>query len=412
MIDMKRTDASNTDCAHEHVSCLNPYELIRKYRCDACAGVMMCACDESFGKRFLAHQLATGRELDTQSRVLVTLGFVPAICNECRGLAPAAAPVTSGFGRTSKIKRYYWREIYFAERLRQAQWEESHPDATPEQRTAAVATIESEVLEQIKAQHAQAPKYDFKEPSQSEILERSNVKVQAIHATYSDEPSKGAVIRHGDTTISPEQFVIQWYESRGWSAMPLESGPFHALFGVMMWALIQDPSDPRVRTVGFGNRDALLATGMNVPIWTLLPDDFGSKGYATRRAKQVEKYFALIAEDRTEMLWLFDYRVPTSSDLRQYLWAHREEDLARARKLIEILTPGQVHRVLRYLISDYWGHYLGWPDLLLHQDDEILFAEVKSSNDRLSGDQKRWIGDNSEHLGFPFCLVKLHRSRH
>ncbi|MBX3713062.1 MAG: VRR-NUC domain-containing protein [Lysobacter sp.] len=408
---MKRTDLSTTDCAHEHVSCLNAYELIRKYRCDTCAGVMMCACDESFGKRFLAHQLATGRELDTQSRVLVTLGFVPAICNECRGLAPAAAPVTAGFGRTSKIKRYYWREIYFAERLRQAQWDESHPDATPEQRTAAVATIESEVLEQIKAQHAQAPKYDFTEQSQAEVLKLGGVSVQAVHANYCDEPSKGAVIRLGDMAVSPERFVIHWYESRGWSAMILESAPFHALFGVMMWILIQDPGDSRVRTVGFGDRTAYEARGANFPIWTLLPDDFGSKGYADRRKQHIDAHFELMPHERADMLWLFDYWVPFSSDLRQYLWAHRDEDVVRARRLIEILTPAQIHSVLRYLISHYWGHYLGWPDLLLHRSDEILLAEVKSSNDRLSGDQKRWIVDNKVHLGFPFSLVKLHRSR-
>lgn len=402
---------SRSKCTHERVSCLNQYELIRKHRCDACSGVMMCSCDEHFGKRFLPHQLTVGRELDTQSRILVDVGFFRAVCPECRGRPAVPAPVSAGFGRTTKIKRFYWREIFFMERLRQAEWEESNPNATPEQRTKAIVAIESKVLEEIKAQHAKLPKYDFSEPSQADILERYKVSVRAIYADYGTAPIKGAIIRLGDENVSPESFVSKWYESQGWSTMPLESVPFHTLFGVMMWLLIQDGSDERVRMVGFGDRAAYEASGEKVPIWTLLPDDFGTKGYAERRRDQITAHFELFPDDKEGMLWLFDYWLPMSSDLRQYLWAHREVDVDRARKLIEILPPSQICSILRYLISDYWGRYLGWPDLLLHRDDDVLLVEVKSSNDRLSGDQKRWIADNHNFLELPFSLVKLHKSR-
>ena len=42
----------NESCRHREVSCLNEYELIRKYRCDNCGLVMMCSCDEPIGRRF------------------------------------------------------------------------------------------------------------------------------------------------------------------------------------------------------------------------------------------------------------------------------------------------------------------------------------------------------------------------
>lgn len=396
-------------CAHESVSCLNQYELIRKYRCDACQQVMMCTCDEAFGTRFLSHQLRMGRELELQIDVPVDLGFVPEVCPECRGLPPVPAPVAEGFGRTSKIKRYYWRELYFQTTLRRAEWSETHADALPDDLKAASAAIEAEVLNEIKARHAASPKYTFSEPSQEEVLKHYDVDVQAVHAAYSDQPAKGALIRLGDETLSPEAYVTHLYGNQGWSVMPLESMPLHALFGVMMWLLIQDGSDPRVRMVGFGERHAYEASGAKVPIWTLLPDDFGGRGYPKRRKKQIAKHFELFSEDREGMLWLFDYWRPMSSDLRQYLWAHREADVDRARRIVAALEPTCIVSILRYLVSDYWGHYLGWPDLLLQRDDEVLFVEVKSSSDRLSGDQKRWIADNHEHLKLPFRLVKLHR---
>jgi hypothetical protein len=42
---------------------------------------------------------------------------------------------------------------------------------------------------------------------------------------------------------------------------------------------------------------------------------------------------------------------------------------------------------------------------------DLLFSEVKSSGDRLSEDQRAWIKLNAEHLGLPFEIVKVHRSR-
>lgn len=48
-----------------------------------------------------------------------------------------------------------------------------------------------------------------------------------------------------------------------------------------------------------------------------------------------------------------------SAELRHNLWAHREEDVDRARRLVEILPPDTIIAILRYLIGDYWGRFLG-----------------------------------------------------
>ena len=60
-------------------------------------------------------------------------------------------------------------------------------------------------------------------------------------------------------------------------------------------------------------------------------------------------------------------------------------------------------------MQDYWDRYLGWPDLLLHREGEFRFVEVKSSSDRLSDDQKRWIADDHDVLKLPFSIAKIHR---
>ena len=62
------------------------------------------------------------------------------------------------------------------------------------------------------------------------------------------------------------------------------------------------------------------------------------------------------------------------------------------------------------IVGNYWGRYLGWPDLLVYKEDDFFFAEIKASKDKLSAEQKRWIVDSSSELDLPFKLVKIHRS--
>jgi len=392
------------------VTCLNQHELIRKYRCADCGAVMMCACDETFGRRFLAHQLREGCELDTQLRVPVTDGFQPAICSECRGLPADPAPAAAIHGRTSKIKRYYWRELFFAEHAARADWDDAHPDAGEAEKQDAYRAIDHRVAEEIKALHATSPKYVFTELSQAQVIERYAVEIDALSAVYAQAGTKGAQIIVDGAVVSPEAFATRHYQALGWSVLATESIPFHALFGVFMWILIEDPADPLGQMCSFGDRNAFEERRAKDPIWTTLPQDFGTRGYGGRRAAAIDKHFESLVPDPGELLWLFDYWRSHSENLRQYLWAHRPADVDRARQLVEILPSATIISILRYLIAGYWDHYLGWPDLLLHRADELLFVEVKSSSDKLSEDQKRWIADNHETLRLPFRIAKIHKS--
>ncbi len=395
-------------CDHADRTCLNQHELIRKYRCNDCGAVMMCACDEAFGRRFLAHQLNEGCELETQERITVTHGFQPAICSECRGLRADPAPAAAIPGRTSKIKRYYWRDLFFAERSAQADWDVEHPDASDDERRSAHEKIERTVLEDIKALHVSAPKYTFAEKSQAEVIAQFSVKVEALEATYAKGAKKGAQIVSGDEVISAEEFASRHYAAQGWQVLRLESVPFHVLFGAMTWLLIQGYDDPLCQMVSFGDRVAFEEKRPGEMIWTHLPSDFGSKGYGERRANAIDEHFDQMLLD-DDPLWLFDYWLEPSEGLRQYLWAHRPEDVARARRLLEILPFETTKAILRYLVEGYWDRYLGWPDLLLYRQGEFKFVEVKSSNDKLSEEQKSWIGDNHDILKLPFAIAKIHK---
>jgi hypothetical protein len=406
---------NKTYCEHNMVICLNQHELIRKYRCTDCHGVMICACDEAFGRQFLAHQLDHGVELETQKHTPVTHDFQTNICNACRGLPLVPAPASAIPGRTSKIKRFYWRELYFAETERMAAWQRDNPYASPEEIRSIHRCIEKEVLEEMKALHARQPKYDTREPSQSEIIDRYGVEVEAFHPRYLESPQKGAVVMWEAKPVSAEYFAARQYEASGWSVMPLESTPLHAFFGVMMWPLIQDPCDPKCRMVQFGPRTAFEAGEEVSMVTTHMPEDFGAPGYGRRRVKEIKEHFAFLSpnglSDRVILLDIFDHWRDPSENLRQYLSAHCTADVDRARRLIEILPAKAAIAILRYLVDDYWGRYVGWPDLLLWRNEAFMMVEVKSASDKLSADQMRWIADNNHILQLPFRIAKLHRTQ-
>lgn len=396
-------------CKHTRRTCINQYEFIRKYLCDDCGAVMMCQCDEAFARNFLNHQVGEATELKSQRRVKVTAGFKPGICSECRGLPADVAPHAEGYGSTSKIKRYYWRELFFEVMRLRAAWQAAHPGATDEEMGAAWPTFQDAALEKIKALHAASPKYSFAEPSQAEILKRYQVPVLELKATYATNPTKGAVIQDGDTVISPEQFAQKALVAQGWDVMRLESQPFHALFGVFFWRLIQDYKDPQVRSVGFAEKTEGSIRGGPGMINSQLPSDFGSEGYGERRNRAIDQHLREIRREE-DLLWLFDYWLPYSHELRQYLWAHREDDIKRARALVELLPRDALYSILRYLVDGYWDRYLGWPDLLISRQGEFEFVEVKSSKDKLSVNQKNWIAGNHDLLHFKFRILKILRA--
>jgi len=400
-------------CIHLEVTCINPYEIVRKYRCNTCDEVMMCACEEEFARRFLPHQLIYGKELNTQERIPVTIGFQKNICNTCRGLPEKAYPKAETYGRGSKIRRYYWREIYFETTRRFGDWVDSqnHIDylVARGKYPEVYSKLEKSVIEEIKKLHNLSPKYIYQEKSQKQVLEENKVEVvkfKGVHIKRKEQRKIG--ILEGTEILSPEDFVSHHYKQHGYDVIVAESIPFHVIFGIFMWLLIQDYKDPLVRIVGFGDRKAADKRLKGEVIYTHRPEDFGTSGYAKRRSKAITEHFTLIKSEN-DMLWLFDYWLEPSEGLRQYLWAHRNADIARARKIVSILSKDTLIKILKYLITDYWKRYTGWPDLIVYNKQELFMVEVKSSKDKLREDQKNWIYGNSKELHLPFKLAEIHK---
>ena len=241
-------------------------------------------------------------------------------------------------------------------------------------------------------------------------IDRCQVEIVELKGSYSRSAgSKSAAILDGTEPCRVEEFAARHFRRSGFEATFLESAPFHVLFGVFFWSVIQDRCDRQVRTVGIMARPGDGQGGPSELIWIPLPSDFGSSDYSRRRAKALTKHLSAIAETKGELLRLFDSWLAPSASLREYLGAHRRESIETARKLIELIPPAVLKNVLGYLVLHYWAHRSGWPDLLVYRADQWFLAEIKSWRDKLNENQKRWIEDNHRYLHLPFKLVQVHR---
>ncbi len=400
------------ECNHSKIELINPFEIIRKYRCLECGEVMMCSCEKTVGCYFVPHQLGFGRVLSTQETIPVTIGFQDNICPKCRNEKVQPYPRKELYGSSSKIKRYYWREILFeyirlfkeyADKEGIYQYDEAREKFTEE-----LEKCKEQALINIKQLHKEKPLYAFNEPSQQEIINKYKVKVINYECTYAKSDSKKAAILYNKNIYTAEEYVQERFKEQGYKSTLLESVPIHVLFATFMYQVIEDLSDPRVRTCMFGDR-----TNRGKLIYANFPDDFGTSGYYERRENKIKDHLDEINYEKEELLWLFDYWVDNkySGTLRQYLWAYKEEKIRIARLLIKILPGECIKNILYYLIKDYWNRYCGWPDILCYNENGYFLLEVKTGGDKLSEDQRNWIKGNHDELKMPFNLVKLHRKK-
>jgi len=397
----------SSNCPHSSVTCLNQYDFIRKYECDSCKEIMICSCDKEFGESFLPHQINFGSREGSRERIPVTLGFQKNVCPECRIEKPVAAPKAPILGATSKIVRYYWREIFFETTKR---FYKLHPELNPKDPkdnqfkfSEERKLIEKQVISEIKEQHRISPKYQYNELSQADVVKITNTEVILQNAVHVQTEGHKVGILDGDEVVSVETYAAEYFRRKDYQTLEVESVPFHVLFGVFMYPIIQDVNDDKVNVAMFGSRnDYENKTSEEGLITTILPEDFGGKHYYERRKDLIQRHlFELESSDRFE-----DWLVP-SSDLRQYLWAHRDKDVKLAKKVMYILGLENLKKVLNYLVLDYWKNYCGWPDLLVYNGSEFFFVEVKSSNDKLSEDQKKWFLGNYNDLGFQAKIFKV-----
>lgn len=176
-----------------------------------------------------------------------------------------------------------------------------------------------------------------------------------------------------------ERGAIDYYQELGAQAVFSENEPWRALFGLLFWDIIYDT-----------NVKAIHNPLQRVPSDFFLPDFYLKRSaQLLARMKDADSTEAISAVVENA----FQEKFGTTNVLVSWYPGMLETVL----KLISLLTPQQIHAVLLEMAYNLRENTRGFPDLLVWDETEYSFIEIKSPTDHLSSRQLHWLHFFADH---------------
>jgi hypothetical protein len=381
--------------------------------------VLICQCEKRLALTFLPHQVGFAHEYGTGAHIPVD-GFAPRMCAQCRGVTEEPHPMAEIWGLKSKGDRFYWREIFktYCELLLEHNRGEfpfedvnAHDSAYPE----LAKQLRKEARQYWQRVHRQNPKYDTKERTEAEFFNSVPVPIRQVEARYQRIEREGQKIgkwlNDADELVSAEELVTLWYEKQGFQVLRCERRLISVWVATFLGVPIQDPTDPKSRTVMRASTIGCTPDNRDTPMITFnLPEDFGSAIYFHRRQAVLKKWLQRMRKAR-DLMELYDSLLPDTQFVRDYFWVAEHSAIELGRKAIQILPGHVVAASVTWAIQHFWNRQPGWPDLLIARPNEYRFSEVKTPHDKLSQDQMNWLEWAVTVEDIPCELVRVQKLR-
>ena len=189
---------------------------------------------------------------------------------------------------------------------------------------------------------------------------------------------------------SVETATLGHYRRAGWEGVHSENWLWNAIFGLLLWDIIYDP------TVGEFHSPLQFA-----------PADLHDPGFYGRRQTQIESRLALLVDPAESFAIMARHHDEKAGIANPFVSWHADL-LAMVRIAIDRLPGTGLGAVLRRFAQDIKRRSRGFPDLFLWTATEYRFVEVKSENDQLSAAQFQWLRFLDE-AGIAVSLDRVHR---
>lgn len=213
-----------------------------------------------------------------------------------------------------------------------------------------------------------------------------------------------------------EEAAIKYYESMGYKALWTENNYWWMLMSLFFWDIIFAPIKGAVRASVDGvnveidpedtkfqvlYRHAVEINGM--------PSDFFYPEFYTRREQLImNKIKTLLNSNLTDVL--------RQSYEENYGKTCRPIEDWNKYKLEELFISIQkvdkdsLLKILARLISNFNQNRAGLPDLIVYNESEFFFSEVKSENDKLSERQRKWHHFLTNEVGIKVEVFLINQS--
>ncbi len=190
-----------------------------------------------------------------------------------------------------------------------------------------------------------------------------------------DESQRGSV----------ERAVGRYFERHGATVHRTENKLWRCLFGLAFWDELYGES-----------------AGLHSP-FEFLPRPLQENVFAKQYAAEIEGRLKTLhqpGELQRQVLQITTRHYGTDNGV--FRWSRRTLDSVHA--LIKHAPPESITQVLRHLCADYRSARAGFPDLMIIENDQVRFVEVKSEGDQLRRNQLlrlQWL----EKAGFPAEVI-------
>ena len=224
-------------------------------------------------------------------------------------------------------------------------------------------------------------KHDFGHVSLAQPMERS-IKGTMVYR----EKEPGKEDRRGEQTIwvdeedgiskcSVEAMCLTWYRGQGWKGYHAEGGIIRTLFAYLFYDILF----------------LYIPNVFQTPYQTC-PLDLHTDAFFPSRASEIRARTAEISNGGAKDIIKAVYEAHSEKQtcIIGLNWSFAIEDLLEIAECFDSPALAQVCLVMAQEYAQRGG---GIPDLFLWRTDtkEVMFAEVKSENDRLSDTQRQWI---------------------
>ena len=173
--------------------------------------------------------------------------------------------------------------------------------------------------------------------------------------------------------------AIHYYREKGYNAVFSENEPWRTLFGLLFWDIIYDT-----------NVQAIHNPLQRVPSDFFLPDF-----YFKRSSQLLERMKFANTKPVIEDIIRKTYEDMFGTTNVLVSWY--DGALDKVLTLISWLTPEQIHAVLLEIAYNLRENTRGFPDLMVWNETEYAFIEIKSPTDHLSSRQLHWQHFFIEH---------------
>lgn len=173
--------------------------------------------------------------------------------------------------------------------------------------------------------------------------------------------------------------AIHFYREQGFQAFFSENEPWRSLFGLLFWDIIYDTN---VKTI-------------HNPLQRI-PSDFFLPDFYYKRSVQLKERMET-ADSREAIEKIVRKTYEEKFGITNVLVSWYDGSLEKVLTLISLLTPVQIHAILLEIAYNLRENTRGFPDLLVWNEEEYAFIEIKSPTDHLSSRQLHWQHFFEEH---------------